>query len=155
MNTTVRHVIAHKGSMVHSVTPDAKVHEVVAMLGKHCIGAVVVQEHGQVLGIVTERDCITEVLWKRRVDADSRAADIMRSNIPVVSPRESIEYCMRVMTEQRVRHLPVMDEGQLLGLISMGDVIHALISDQQHMIDSLERYICGSPSTVPPPPNRY
>jgi CBS domain-containing protein len=154
MNTTVRHVIAHKGSIVHSVTPDAKVHEVVAMLGKHSVGAVLVYDQGQVLGIVTERDCLTEVLWKRRVDADSRVGDLMRTNIPTVTPRESIEYCMRVMTEDRVRHLPVIDEGKLLGLISMGDVIHALLSDQQHMIESLECYISGSPSTVPPPPHR-
>lgn len=152
MNTSVRHVIAHKGSVVHSVAPDATLTDVVAMLGEKCIGAVVVKDDERVLGIVTERDCLSEVLWKRRFQPGSRIGDLMRTNLPTVAPRDSIQHCMRVMTEERVRHLPVLDEGKLVGLISMGDVIHALLSDQQHMIESLERYISGSPSTVPPPP---
>lgn len=152
MNTSVRHVIAIKGSVVHSVAPDTKLGDVVAMLGEKCIGAILVKDHERVLGIVTERDCLSEVLWKQRFHAGSRVADVMRTNIPTVSPWESIQHCMRLMTEQRVRHLPVLDEGKLVGLISMGDVIHALLSDQQHVIESLERYISGSPSTEPPPP---
>lgn len=152
MYTTVRHVIAHKGAVVHSVAPDATLDDVVAMMGDKRIGAVVVLDHERVLGIVTERDCITEVLWKRRFHAGSRVADFMRTNIPIVSSRETLQHCMRVMTEDRVRHLPVMEDGKLVGLISMGDVVHGHLSDQQHVIESLERYINGSPSTEPPPP---
>ncbi|HET8939586.1 MAG TPA: CBS domain-containing protein [Polyangiales bacterium] len=152
MYTTVRHVIAHKGSLVHAVSPDATLDEVVALMGQHQIGAILVLEHERVLGIVTERECIAQVLWKRRFHGGSRVADIMCTNIPTVSPPESIQYCMQVMTKDRVRHLPVTDNGKLVGLISMGDVIHAQLSDQQRVIESLEQYISGSPSTEPPPP---
>jgi CBS domain-containing protein len=151
MTTTVKQVIARKGEMVHSVTPDTRLGDVIAMLGEHRIGAILVCEKGAVLGIVTERDCIREVLWQQRFHADSRVGDLMRTDIPTVSPRESIQHCMRVMTQDRVRHLPVMDEDRLVGLISMGDVINALLSDQRHMIESLEQYISGSPSIKPPP----
>lgn len=151
MTTTVKQVIARKGGNVHTVTPDARLGDVIAMLGEHRIGAILVCEQEQVVGIVTERDCIREVLWKHGFDASSRVGDLMRTDIPTVSPRESIQTCMRIMTEDRVRHLPVMDDGKLVGLISMGDVIHALLSDQRHMIESLEQYISGSPSLKPPP----
>jgi CBS domain-containing protein len=151
MYTTVRHIIAHKGATVFSVAPDATLEFAVDMLGKHGVGALLVMEHERVLGIVTERECIHQMLWKRRVDRGSHVRDLMRADIPTVSPRESIEHCMKLMIEDHVRHLPVLDEGKLVGLISMGDVIHALLSDQQHMIESLERYISGSPSTEPPP----
>lgn len=151
MTTTVKQVIARKGGNVHAVAPETRLGEVIAMLGEHRIGAILVCEAGQVLGIVTERDCIREVLWKKGFNEDSHVGDLMRTEIPTVSPRESIQHCMRVMTEDRVRHLPVMDDGRLVGLISMGDVIHALLSDQRHMIESLEQYISGSPSLKPPP----
>src|ERR1700712_862483 len=149
MTTTVKQVIARKGGNVHTVAPDTRLGDVIAMLGEHRIGAILVCEEGKVLGIVTERDCIRDVLWQHRFDVDSRVGDLMRTDLPTVSPRESIQHCMRVMTEDRVRHLPVMDEGKLVGVISMGDVINALLSDQRHMIESLEQYISGSPSIKP------
>ena len=152
MTTTVKQVIARKGGNVHSVEPDTRLGEVIAIMGEHRIGAILVSDAGhEVLGIVTERDCIREVLWQQRFNAESRVGDLMRTDIPTVSPRESIQHCMRVMTQDRVRHLPVMDEGKLVGVISMGDVINALLSDQRHMIESLEQYISGSPSIKPPP----
>jgi CBS domain-containing protein len=151
MTTTVKQVIARKGAEIHTVTPDARLGDVIAMLGEHRIGAVLVCENERVLGIVTERDCIREVLWTKRVTVDCRVSELMRTDIPTVLPRESIQHCMRLMTEDRVRHLPVMDDGKLVGVISMGDVIHAILSDQRHMIESLEQYISGSPSLKPPP----
>lgn len=151
MNTTVRHVLAHKGAVVHSIAPDASIDEVVAMMMERRVAAIVVCEGDRVLGIVTERDCITDVLWKRVHGGSSRVGDLMRIGIPTVSPRETIQHCMLVMTEDRVRHLPVMDDGLLVGLISMGDVIHALLSDHEHTIETLEQYINGSPSFKPPP----
>jgi CBS domain-containing protein len=151
MNTIVKHVLAHKGSVVHSVAPDATVDEVVAMMMENRVAAIVVREQERVLGIVTERDCVTEVLWKRLHHASSRAGDLMRPNTPTVSARDTIQHCMRVMTEERVRHLPVTDDGMIVGLISMGDVIHAMLNDHEHTIESLEQYITGSPSVKPPP----
>jgi CBS domain-containing protein len=151
MTTTVKQVIARKGSNVHTVSPDATLGQVIAMLGEHCIGAILVFEAERVLGIVTERDCIREVLWKKGLNDESRVCDLMRTDVPTVSPRESIQHCMRVMTQDRVRHLPVIEDGRLVGLISMGDVINALLSDQRHIIESLEQYISGSPSVKPPP----
>lgn len=151
MYTTVRHVIAHKGSTVHSVSPDATLDAVVALMVEHSIAAVLVKEQERVLGIVTERDCIAQVLWKRRFHAASRVGDLVSSNIPTVSPAESIQQCMQIMLQDRVRHLPVLDNGKLVGLISMGDVVHAQLSDQENLILSLEQYI-GGPSTKPPPP---
>jgi CBS domain-containing protein len=151
MTTTVKQVIARKGGGVHTVAPTARLGDVIAMLGEHRIGAILVCDEERVLGIVTERDCIREVLWTQRFTADSTVGDLMRTDIPTVSPWETIQHCMRVMTQDRVRHLPVMDDGRLVGVISMGDVINALLQDQRHMIESLEQYISGSPSLKPPP----
>jgi len=149
MPTTVRQVIAHKGSVVHAVAPHALASDVIAMLGEHGIGAVLVcqldGEAERLIGIVTERQCTRELLWKKRLRADSPVQELMRTDVPSVGLKDSIRHCMRVMTEQRVRHLPVLDDGRVVGLISMGDVINALIRDQQHMIESLEQYISGSP----------
>lgn len=145
MTTTVKQVIASKGDNVYSVAPDATVRDVVAILGEHRIGAVLVCDDTGVAGIVTERDCTREVLWQQRFRADSPVKELMCTTVPMVEPRDTIQDCMRLMTEERVRHLPVMDDGRLVGLISMGDVIHALLSDQRHMIESLEQYITGSP----------
>lgn len=150
MNTTVKHVLAHKGTIVHSIAPDSSIDDVVAMMMERRVAAIVICENHRVLGIVTERDCITDVLWKRLHGASSRVGDLMRTSTPTVSPRETIQHCMRVMTDERVRHLPVVDDGKLVGLISMGDVIHALLNDHEHTIETLEHYISGSPSFKPP-----
>lgn len=145
MPTTVRQVIAHKGGVVHAVGPNARAREVVAMLGAQGIGAVLVWDERRLLGIVTERQCTHELLWKQNLTPDSPVQELMRSDVVTVVLQDSIRHCMRVMTTERVRHLPVLDEGRVVGLISMGDVINALIRDQQHMIESLEQYISGSP----------
>lgn len=150
MTTLVKHVIARKGDTVYSVAPDARVRDVIAMLGEHRIGAVLVYDAGRVEGIITERDCISDVLWQQRFGTDTPVTELMRVSIPTVEPHDSIQDCMRLMSEERVRHLPVLEEGRLVGLISMGDVIYALLRDQQHMIESLEQYITGSPSLQSP-----
>jgi CBS domain-containing protein len=120
------------------------------MLGQHSIGSVLVCSEGRVVGIITERDCTREVLWNRRFTEDSPVTDLMRSTVLTVAPRDSIQHCMRVMSDNHVRYLPVLEDGRLVGLISMGDVITTLLSDQRHMIESLEQYIVGSPSLQPP-----
>jgi CBS domain-containing protein len=150
MDTTVKHVLAHKGTAVHSIAQDASVDEVVAMMMEYRVASIVVRDQERVLGVVTERDCVTDVLWKGLHGLGSRVGDLMRKDVPTVSPRDTIQHCMRVMTEDRVRHLPVIDDGRLVGLVSMGDVIHALLDDHEHTIETLEQYISGSPSLKPP-----
>jgi CBS domain-containing protein len=150
MTTTVEQLLGHKPHNVWSVTPDATVEEAVSLFGTHEIGAVLVCDAGELIGVLTERDCIRKLLWQGRATLASRVFDVMRSDLSPVTPHDTIEQCMALMTDHRTRHLPVVDQGSVLGVISMGDVIHALLGDKESLIESLESYISGSPSVRPP-----
>ena len=107
------------------------------------IGSVVVLEQDRVIGLFSERDYARNVILKGRSSQNTRVRDIMATRIPCVSPRQTLEECMALMTEKRVRHLPVMEGDTLVGLISIGDLVKSIISEQQIIIDHLERYITG------------
>jgi CBS domain-containing protein len=133
------------------VEPTASLREAVAVLGEKRIGAVLVCDGRRVLGVLSERDCMREVLWRGRYTLDTEVRELMEREVTTVRPHDSLEHCMGLMNDQRIRHLPVVDaDRELVGVISIGDVINALLREQQSLIDSLESYISGSPSVRPP-----
>ena len=143
-------MLAQKGSStVWSLEPEATVQEAVSLFGRHEIGAVLVCDRHGLLGVLSERDCVRKILWEGRSTLQSLVRDVMRTDVTYVTPRDSIEHCMGLMTDRRTRHLPVIDQGTVLGVISIGDVIHALIGEKESLIESLEGYISGSPSIRP------
>jgi CBS domain-containing protein len=149
MATIVEQLLTHKGRNTFTVHPDDTVGDAVAILGEHQIGAVMVCSDGEVLGVLSERDCMRKVLWERQCTLESPVREAMRGPVISVSPRDSIQQCMNLMNDRRIRHLPVLERGELVGVISIGDVINALIRDQEYLIESLEGYISGSPSVRP------
>lgn len=128
---------------VYTMEPTASAFEAVRLMADKNIGALVVVERGKVVGIVSERDYARRLVLMARSSTDTLLGDIMSSPVMYVDPHQTSEECMALMTENRLRHLPVMDGGQLIGLISIGDLVKATISEQQFIIEQLEHYISG------------
>ena len=142
--TTVAQILATKADRtVHTIAPTASVYEAVRLMADRNIGALVVVEHGQVVGIVSERDYARKIVLMARASKDTPLSEIMSSPVMYVQPDQTSEECMVLMTENRLRHLPVMDGNKLIGLISIGDLVKAIISDQKFTIEQLEHYIAG------------
>jgi CBS domain-containing protein len=143
--TTVRQVIQGKGNQVWSVLPTSTVFAALEFMAAKDIGAVlVVDEMGRLVGIFSERDYARKVILKGLNSKSLTIGAIMTSKVFVASPDMTIEECMRIMTARHFRHLPVIDDGRLAGVITIGDVVKTMISDQQFTIEQLERYIVGS-----------
>ncbi len=129
---------------VVTISPDAPVYDAVKLMAEHSIGALVVMEDDEVVGIVTERDYARKVVLKNRSSDTTKVREIMTEAVIYVRPTDDNESCMALMTEKRLRHLPVMDDGKLVGIISIGDLVKDIISEQQFIIHQLERYIAGA-----------
>ena len=130
---------------VHSIGPAATVFDAVQTMAQKNIGALLVIDAGQVIGIVTERDYARKVVLLDRSSKTTPVRDIMSSPVMFVPPQRTSDECMALMTDNRLRHLPVMDGGQLVGLVSIGDLVKDIISTQQFVIEQLEHYISGQP----------
>ena len=141
--TTVKHVLDTKGRRVHSIRPDAFVFDAIKMMAEKNIGSLVVLEDGALVGIITERIYAREIALKGRTSSQTLVRDIMSTNVICVRPEQSVEECMAVMTKKTVRHLPVVENGQIVGIISIGDMVSSIIKDQEFIIDQLEHYIQG------------
>jgi len=128
---------------VHAITPGASVFDAVKLMSEKNIGALLVMEGEEVAGIVTERDYARKIILMSRSSKETPVRDIMTSAVMYVRPSQTSEECMVLMTENRLRHLPVMDGNKLIGLISIGDLVKAIISDQKFTIEQLEHYISG------------
>lgn len=141
---SVAHILkTKKDEAVHTIAPSATVLDAVKQLAERRIGALLVMEGEQVVGIVTERDYARKVELKGLASKDTLVRDIMTSPVMYVRPDTTNEQCMALMTENRLRHLPVMQDGKLIGLISIGDLVKDIISEQQFIIQQLEHYIRG------------
>ena len=142
---TVAEILKEKGDQsVHSIGPDASVYEAVALMAQKNIGALLVMEGGRIVGVLSERDYARKVVLMARSSKDTPLREIMTSSVIYVHPSQSSEECMAVMTENRVRHLPVLDnEDRLIGLISIGDLVKGIISEQKFIIEQLQHYISG------------
>lgn len=141
----VRQLLDRKGRSVHGIGPDATVFEALEVMAKHDVGALVVlDERGELVGLVSERDYARKVVLKGRVSKDMPVREIMATGVVCVSSTQTEQGCMALMTKHRVRHIPVIDDGRLVGIISIGDVVSAIIEDQKFTIEQLEHYISGS-----------
>jgi CBS domain-containing protein len=128
---------------VHAIGPNDTVFDAVKKMAEHGIGALLVMEGEQIVGIVTERDYARKIVLAGRSSKETPVALIMTTQVLCVGPLQTTEECMAIMTENRVRHLPVMDNGKLIGLVSIGDLVKDIISEQQFIIEQLEHYIAG------------
>jgi len=142
---TVAEILKEKGDQaVHSIGPDASVFEAVALMAQKNVGALLVMEGERIVGMLSERDYARKVVLMSRSSKDTRLREIMTSSVIYVHPSQSSEECMAVMTENRVRHLPVLDDDdRLVGLISIGDLVKGIISEQKFIIEQLQHYISG------------
>jgi CBS domain-containing protein len=139
----VADILRAKGSTIHSVRSDASVYDAVSAMVSHNVGALLVLDGDDVKGIVTERDYLREIVLKGRTSRTTRVGEIMTAEVVAVEPNRPIEECMAVMTERRIRHLPVVDAGALVGLISIGDLVKQIANDREVEIRYLTEYIIG------------
>ncbi len=140
---TIRQLLKSKGQDVWSVAPDASVFEAIGIMADKGIGALVVLEDGKLVGIISERDYARKVVLKERESKKTPVGDIMTTEVLYARPDHTVEECLALMTDKRIRHLPVLDGDKLLGIISIGDLVKSVIAEQQHMIEQLEHYISG------------
>ncbi len=141
--THVRHLLASKPTTLFSIAPDDPVLEAVRAMAEHGVGALLVMSAGTLAGIVSERDYARKVVLRGRASADTPVAQIMSSPVLTVSPETTVQQCMVLMTERRIRHLPVVDNGRVIGVVSIGDLVKSLIEEQRRTIEQLESYIHG------------
>lgn len=138
---TVRDVLRNKGSQVHSVAPDDTVFDTLKVLAERDIGAVLVLQGGKPVGIFTERDYARQVILKGKHSQDTPVREVMTSRVVFVRPDNTVEDCMALMTDKRVRHLPVLENDNLVGILSIGDVVKAVMGEQEFLIEQLTNYI--------------
>ena len=141
--TTAHDILRYKGHTVHSVRPDDSVLSALGVMAEHDIGAVLVCEGDQLLGILSERDYARKVALMGRASRDSPVRAIMTASIVVIPPNRTVEECMALMTERRCRHLPVVENGHVVGLVSIGDLVKATIDEQEFSINQLKNSIAG------------
>jgi CBS domain-containing protein len=140
---TVNQLIRVKGSQIFSVSPSDSVLRAIELMATRHVGALLVMSQGALLGIISERDYARKVILKNRSSHDTPVGDIMTTDPVTVTPQETVHRCMELMTEGRFRHLPVVDSGRVVGMLSIGDLVKAVIEEQSQKIEQLERYIAG------------
>jgi len=140
---TLRQLLQAKGGVVHSIAPDARVIDALKLMADRDIGALVVIDGGRLAGILSERDYARKVILKGKSSHDIPVREIMTEKVLTVKPDETVEECMALMTSKRVRHLPVAEGDQLIGLLSIGDLVKEVIAAQEQTIKELETYIHG------------
>lgn len=140
---TVDHILRAKGSQLYSVAPTDFVLRAIEIMADHHLGALLVMNEGTLIGIVSERDYARKVILQDRSSHDTPVSEIMTSPAVTVTPRDTVHHCMQLMTERRFRHLPVVDSGRVVGILSIGDLVKAVMEEQSAQIEQLERYIAG------------
>lgn len=137
----VRHVLDRKGHATHFVGPDTIVLDALRLMAEHEIGALLVMQDDRVLGVVSERDYARKVALHGRASRDTQVSQIMSAPAVTVSPDDTIDACMRLVTDKRIRHLPVMERGRVVGVLSIGDLVKSILGEQRETIEQLEAYI--------------
>ena len=140
---TIRDLLKTKGNQVWTVTPNTSVLETLLMMTEKAVGALVVVEGDQIAGIISERDFIHSIAEKERCVLNTVVLEYMTTKVMTVTPDQSIEDCMQLMTDKHIRHLPVVENGKLVGMISIGDIVKDIISSEKSRINALENYIEG------------
>jgi len=139
----VKHLLDGKPRAIHSIAPERPVLEAITIMADKHVGALLVMRDGELVGIVSERDYARKVILKGRSSADTPVSDIMSAPVLTVAAGDSVHRCMRVMTEQRIRHLPVVEDARVVGVLSIGDLVKAVIDEQAETLEQLQRYIAG------------
>ena len=143
MVEVVRSILKTKNTDVWSISPDATVYDAIAMMADKGIGALPVLEESKIIGILSERDYARRVILQGRSSKETRVCEIMTNSVITVTPDNTVAECMEIMTNRRIRHLPVVDRERLGGIVSIGDLVKAIISAQEHAIAELSSYITG------------
>jgi CBS domain-containing protein len=138
---TIQQLLDTKGDQVWSIGPDASVYDALVVMADHQIGALLVMDDSGMIGLISERDYARDVVLRGRTSKDTRVRDVMAKRVICTRPDQTLEEAMALMTERRVRHLPVIAEGKVIGLISIGDLIKSIISENKFIIEQLEHYI--------------
>lgn len=141
--TTVKQILNHKGTDVYSITSSAMIYEALEIMAEKKVGALLVIDDEKVVGIISERDYARKVALAGKSSRETPVHSIMTSKLIVVHPGENVDTCMAIMTNKRIRHLPVMDGEKLMGLVSIGDVVKSIITEQGLLIEHLTHYITG------------
>ncbi|HNA01584.1 MAG TPA: CBS domain-containing protein [Ferruginibacter sp.] len=137
----VADILKAKGNIIYSVTGSTTVYEAIKVMGEKNIGALLVLEGGKLTGILSERDYARKVVLKGKASRETSVSDIMTADVITVMPSDTIETCMELMTQKHIRHLPIVESGNVLGMISIGDVVNAIIRMQKETIEHLKSYI--------------
>lgn len=140
----IRDLLNKKGKEVYHVSPDTTVYEAISKMSEYDVGALLVLEDDKLCGLISERDYRNKVILKGRTSKDTPVGDIMSTKLITITPKDSVENCMHLMTDKRVRHLPVMDDDQVVGVISIGDIVKSIIDKQKEEIEDLKGYISGN-----------
>jgi len=141
---SVRQLLEAKAPEVFAIGPDDPVVDAIRLMAEKHIGALLVMQAGKLAGIVSERDYARKVVLQGRSSRDTPVRDIMTAQVVTISLEDTAERCMQLVNDRRIRHLPVVDGGHVLGVVSIGDLVRAVIEDQQRELDQLQRYIAGS-----------
>lgn len=141
--TTVDSILKTKGGDIWSVAPDASVFEALEMMAAKNVSGLLILDKGKLVGIFTERDYARKLILKGKLSKETKVRDLMTKDVLYVDPHHTVEDCMKLMTRKRIRHLPVLASKQLIGIITIGDLVNQIISEQKTTIDQLENYISG------------
>lgn len=140
---TVEAIISRKGPDIWSIAPDATVLDAIRLMAEKNVGALLVMRGAELLGVVSERDYTRKVILRGKSSRETQVGEIMSSQVTVAQPRETVEECLRVMTERHIRHLPIVENGAVRGVVSIGDLVKQIISAQHAALDQLEDFIAG------------
>ena len=138
---TIRHLLDTKGYEIWSISPNATVYEAIELLADKDIGAVLVMDDDKLEGILSERDYARRLILKGRTSKGTEVRDVMTSDVLTLNPDNTLEECMALMTQKHVRHIPILEEGKVIGIVSIGDAVNATIANQEFLIEQLEKYI--------------
>jgi CBS domain-containing protein len=144
-NSSISEILGHKGSAVWAISPNATVFEAIQLMADKNVGAVLVTENDKLVGIISERDYTRKVMLKGKASKTTAVREILSSQVIHVSPSQTVEECMRLMTDHHIRHLPVLDGQKIVGIVSIGDLVNWIISAQHTAISQLQTYITGVP----------
>jgi CBS domain-containing protein len=144
---TISMLLKQKSGRIVWIAPDASVYQAIETMADNQVGALLVMERGLLLGIISERDYARKIILQGRSSRDTRVAEIMTSPVIFVSPRQTVGECMQIITKSRIRHLPVVENNAVIGLISIGDLVNWVITEQETTIRQLEAYISGTVAT--------
>jgi CBS domain-containing protein len=140
---TIGTILHHKGAIVWTISPQATVFEAIQLLARENIGALLVMEGDKLVGIFSERDYTRKVALEGKTSHTTRVREVLSANVATIKPDDTVEEAMRLMTDKHIRHLPVLEEGRVMGIVSIGDMVNWIISAQTATIDQLESYVSG------------